>query len=131
MPCTKVHIDEPCHVAWNSMQAHDQGRFCGQCQTPVIDFTNHSIEDIQQYFQANSEQQVCGRYHARHTSEATPWLDKVNWIEGKLRRTGLKKLSVMVIAALLFFSQCARRRHLQGKFAVHPQKQSSVTRSKG
>jgi hypothetical protein len=58
----KISIPEPCHENWGSMTPNEQGRFCGSCQKTVVDFTNFSAEDIQNYFTKHYGQKVCGRF---------------------------------------------------------------------
>jgi hypothetical protein len=58
----KIHIPEPCHENWGAMTPNEQGRFCGSCQKTVVDFTNFSAEDIQNYFTKHYGQKVCGRF---------------------------------------------------------------------
>jgi hypothetical protein len=38
------------------------GRFCSSCTKNVVDFTNKSTEEIQQFFIENSGTKVCGRF---------------------------------------------------------------------
>jgi hypothetical protein len=58
----KIYIPEPCHENWGSMTPNEQGRFCGSCKKTVVDFTNFSTEDIQNYFTKHYGQKVCGRF---------------------------------------------------------------------
>ncbi len=58
----KIYIPEPCHENWSAMTPNEQGRFCGSCQKTVVDFTNFSTEDIQNYFTKHYGQKVCGRF---------------------------------------------------------------------
>jgi hypothetical protein len=58
----KISIPEPCHENWGTMTPNEQGRFCGSCQKTVVDFTNFSAEDIQNYFTKHYGQKVCGRF---------------------------------------------------------------------
>jgi hypothetical protein len=58
----KISIPEPCHENWGAMTPNEQGRFCGSCQKTVVDFTNFSAEDIQNYFTKHYGQKVCGRF---------------------------------------------------------------------
>ena len=58
----KIYIPEPCHENWGVMTPNEQGRFCGSCQKTVVDFTNFSAEDIQNYFTKHYGQKVCGRF---------------------------------------------------------------------
>lgn len=58
----KIYIPEPCHENWGAMTPNEQGRFCGSCKKTVVDFTNFSTEDIQNYFTKHYGQKVCGRF---------------------------------------------------------------------
>ena len=58
----KISIPEPCHENWGTMTPNEQGRFCGSCKKTVVDFTNFSTEDIQNYFTKHYGQKVCGRF---------------------------------------------------------------------
>lgn len=57
-----ITIPKPCHEDWNSMTPDQTGRFCSSCTKSVVDFTNKSTEEIQQYFIENSGAKVCGRF---------------------------------------------------------------------
>lgn len=56
----KITIPELCHEDWNKMTPNENGRFCGSCSKNVVDFTNMLPNQIQVYFQQNSN--VCGRF---------------------------------------------------------------------
>ncbi|MES2382713.1 MAG: hypothetical protein V4538_16810 [Bacteroidota bacterium] len=58
----KISIPEPCHENWGVMTPNEQGRFCQSCQKTVVDFTNWSTADIQNYFAKHYGQKVCGRF---------------------------------------------------------------------
>lgn len=58
----KITIPEPCHEDWNKMTPEETGRFCGVCTKGVVDFTNKSNIEIQEYFIKNQGQKVCGRF---------------------------------------------------------------------
>jgi len=58
----KINIPNPCHENWVAMTPNEQGRFCGNCQKTVVDFTNFSAEDIQKYFTKHYGQKVCGHF---------------------------------------------------------------------
>lgn len=57
----KIQISNPCHEDWGRMQAHTNGKFCGSCQKPVIDFTCFSDQELQDWFIKN-EEKSCGRF---------------------------------------------------------------------
>ncbi len=58
----KIHIPEPCHEDWSKMTQDDKGKFCHVCSKTVVDFSNQSEEQINQYVLANSHQRICGRF---------------------------------------------------------------------
>ncbi|MBJ7427464.1 MAG: hypothetical protein JHD28_00670, partial [Bacteroidia bacterium] len=58
----KINIPNPCHEDWAKMTPNEQGRFCGNCQKTVVDFTNFTAEDIQNYFTKHYGQKVCGHF---------------------------------------------------------------------
>jgi hypothetical protein len=59
----KIYIPEPCHENWSAMTPNEKGRFCGSCQKTVVDFTNFTTYDIQNYFAKHYGQKVCGRFN--------------------------------------------------------------------
>jgi hypothetical protein len=58
----KIAIPKPCHEDWNKMTVTESGRFCGSCAKNVVDFTNMNPTEIQSYFIANQEKNICGRF---------------------------------------------------------------------
>jgi hypothetical protein len=58
----KITIPKPCHEDWNAMTLEESGRFCGVCTKGVVDFTNKTSYEIQQYFIENHGQNICGRF---------------------------------------------------------------------
>lgn len=58
----KIHIPDPCHEDWSKMTQEDKGKFCHVCSKTVVDFSNQSEEQINQYVLANSHQRICGRF---------------------------------------------------------------------
>jgi len=64
----KISIPEPCHENWGTMTPNEQGRFCGSCQKTVVDFTQFTTQDIQNYFTKHYGQKVCGRFKNQQLS---------------------------------------------------------------
>ncbi|MFF5380021.1 carboxypeptidase-like regulatory domain-containing protein [Pedobacter suwonensis] len=56
----KIQIPDPCQEQWELMQPHANGKFCDSCQKSVIDFTNFSDRDLQEWFTKN-QGNSCGR----------------------------------------------------------------------
>ncbi|WP_196888349.1 carboxypeptidase-like regulatory domain-containing protein [Aureivirga sp. CE67] len=58
----KIRMANPCSEKFENFTATEKGGFCQSCQTEVIDFTNMSKEEIQDYFKDKLNQRICGRF---------------------------------------------------------------------
>lgn len=58
----KISIPEPCHEDWNKMTPDENGKFCSVCIKSVVDFTNKSKTEIEEYLIQNQESKICGRF---------------------------------------------------------------------
>ena len=110
-----LFIENPCSEKWNNMQPNELGRHCAVCDTTVIDFTNKTEQEILNYFAANEEKHICGKYRAEHVS--TPRSNRFKWI----------LIVLTMIFGSSFISSC--RRHVQGrmKFIVQTNKVKPVS----
>ena len=61
-PKFKITIPKPCHEDWNNMSPDETGRFCSVCTKGVVDFSNKTSEEIQNYLFQNQQQKICGRF---------------------------------------------------------------------
>ena len=61
-PKFKITIPKPCHEDWNNMTPDETGRFCSVCTKGVVDFSNKTSEEIQNYLFQNKEQKICGKF---------------------------------------------------------------------
>jgi hypothetical protein len=61
-PKFKITIPKPCHEDWNNMTPDETGRFCSVCTKGVVDFSNKTLEEIQNYLFQNQQQKICGRF---------------------------------------------------------------------
>jgi hypothetical protein len=63
-PANMMHIQipKPCHEDWNAMTPEGNGRFCGSCAKTVVDFTQMSDAEVQNYFLQRSSEKLCGRF---------------------------------------------------------------------
>ena len=59
----QVEIKKPCHENWEAMIPNEKGRFCNNCQTTVIDFTNKTPEEIISTLSTTSNQHTCGHFN--------------------------------------------------------------------
>jgi len=58
----KITIPKPCHEDWDKMTAHETGRFCNCCAKNVVDFTVMNPGQVQDYFAANKNKSICGKF---------------------------------------------------------------------
>lgn len=64
-----ISIPQPCHENWNEMIPAAQGAFCKRCSKIVVDFTQLSDEEVQNYFLDNRGQKTCGRFRDDQLAE--------------------------------------------------------------
>ena len=61
----KLTIPKPCHENWNEMTPNEKGRFCRSCAKTVVDFTQFSEKQVQEYLLKNRHQKVCGHFYRK------------------------------------------------------------------
>ncbi|WP_335972588.1 energy transducer TonB [Gaetbulibacter jejuensis] len=59
-PYYSISIPKPCHENWSKMTPNEKGRFCQSCSKTVVDFTNMTTDDIQDFIHNNKHQRICG-----------------------------------------------------------------------
>jgi hypothetical protein len=57
-----VSVPEPCPVKWDSMQARENGKYCGTCDKVVVDFANKTNEEIIDYLNSEKGKNSCGSF---------------------------------------------------------------------
>ena len=77
-PLKKITIPEPCHENWGNMTPKEKGRHCDQCDKVVVDFTNHTQEEIVDHLE-NAEGKTCGRFKKEqiHKPKTTAKMGKI------------------------------------------------------
>lgn len=104
----KLSIKEPCDEKWDNMTPTKKGRFCGVCETEVVDFTKMDKQEITSYF-INSKKKICCRIEDTKLEDPS----------SKDRKNRLKLKPVWVAAASMFvFSKIAVA---QGGMYLHPE----------
>ncbi|HEY1038577.1 MAG TPA: hypothetical protein VGF30_04190 [Bacteroidia bacterium] len=110
----KINIPEPCSVKWSDMTPVDNSkRHCLSCQTPVVDFTKKSLEEIHDFFDNQENRHVCGMYKSSQTSFSAVFQNKLNSINDFFTRFRMKKVALLLVGILVFFASC--NRHVRGK----------------
>ncbi len=57
-----LQVKESCSAEWNNMSPQEQGRFCGQCEKIVVDFSQMNDQEIVDQIKKASKG-LCGRFH--------------------------------------------------------------------
>jgi hypothetical protein len=58
----KIYIPEPCHEDWGKMTPNEKGAYCKVCAKTVVDFSEETDEDVQNFLLDNAENKICGRF---------------------------------------------------------------------
>ena len=96
-----ISIPKPCHEDWNAMTPDEKGRFCSVCTKGVVDFTNKTNQEIQDYFVQNQGQKICGRFKNNQLSKVTIPIPKSVLQENRpFHRAFLLSLFVVMGSAL-------------------------------
>lgn len=100
----KIHIDEPCLEDWNAMNQTEIGRYCGECNKEVIDFSQlSSWELIKRLEELKYKDAICGHFK---NEQLNLDLDQVEVYEGTFRLSQvLLGLSLATLVATSGFSQ--------------------------
>ena len=106
----KIYIPEPCSADWGKMTPCKDGRFCGNCQKVVVDFSNKTLDEMNEYFSKFANERICGRFNERHTTVTSRWYNVLNFIESSLVRIKLQKPALFIISGLLILSGCKTTR---------------------
>ena len=67
----QISVPEPCHEDWNSMTPEQSGRFCNSCSKSVVDFTKMLPQAVQEFFIANTDEKICGRFQLKQLDTIT------------------------------------------------------------
>jgi len=119
----RIQIDKPCQANWNDMRPDEKGRFCQQCSEVVVDFSDKTLEEINQYVSAAGKGGICGRYQERHTTVNSKWYTLLNSMEARLSNMKLQRLSMLLITGLMILTGCHHRR-LQGAYSSFSSKKN-------
>lgn len=61
----KISIPKPCHQDWSKMTPKEKGKFCSSCSKTVVDFTQKSTMEIQEFLIENKNQRICGHFNRK------------------------------------------------------------------
>lgn len=66
----KIKFQNPCSVLWESMQDDANGKFCDKCSKCIIDFTDKTEEQIENFLKKENGNEICGRITTKSLSAA-------------------------------------------------------------
>lgn len=92
----KIQIPKPCHEDWNAMTPTQQGAFCSSCSKEVVDFTQMTDEEVQNYFLYKTAGKTCGRFRSEQVDRIRITLPE-NILLQKI--AGWKKIMAVVMLA--------------------------------
>ena len=61
----RLSVPKPCHENWNEMTPNEKGKFCSSCTKTVVDFTQKTPLEIQEYLIENKGKRVCGHFYRK------------------------------------------------------------------
>ncbi len=103
MKSYKLTIPKPCHEDWNTMAPNEKGKFCSSCAKTVVDFTQKSSKEIQEYLLANKEQRVCGHFYRKQLDSIVIQLPETTFYQ-PLTFQKLFILSLLFVMGTTLFS---------------------------
>ena len=75
----KLSIPKPCNRSFAGMQPTQDGRFCGDCATEVIDFSKFSTAELKVWFNAHNGK-VCGYFNEDQLQKVNAETqNKISW----------------------------------------------------
>lgn len=98
-----ISIPKPCHEDWNKMTPNEKGKFCASCSKTVVDFTQKSTQEIQDYFQQNSVKRVCGHFYRKQLDSVVLQIPSITF-QQKLSFQKLFILSLIFVMGTSLFS---------------------------
>lgn len=113
-----ISIQNPCPEPWDKMHPQQSGRFCDTCCKVVVDFSDCSTQEIENYFSLNTDRKTCGRFRLSQVSNANPVPPKTFRKPSRIVRflAGL----LLVFGPALFSSCGDEEGHLAGDVCYVP-----------
>lgn len=107
----KIHIPEPCHENWDKMTPEENGRFCLTCSKVVVDFTQMSMEEIQNYFINHADREICGTFR-QETIDINPLINSQFGIFRYIEKIN-KIAAVVLLVFFVLFTSCKINQRLE------------------
>lgn len=125
-PVYKIQIPEPCHEDWNNMQPDAKGRFCNSCSKSVVDFSNMSDTQIQDYLLRYKDQKVCGHFKSTQVNRPLTLQVDLNKLPANMSVTRQFTLALLLVFGSLLFSCTDYNGQVVGKLELRPTTKGEV-----
>ena len=89
-----ISLPKPCNEDWNSMSISERGKFCGNCQKEVIDFTKMTDDELLKFI-SFSQNRFCGKFSKSQ-------LNREIIVKSKAHSLNYKRIAASFIALLSF-----------------------------
>lgn len=118
-PDFRIEIPKPCRAGWETMEAAEKGRFCGECSKIVIDFTAMSTDEIKAYFLQHKDQKICGHFISsqisRKMSKTEQFLTDLHIKTEKISYRIPRIAASFVIVSMMTLTGCGGDEHVAGE----------------
>lgn len=99
----KISIPKPCHEDWSKMTPKEKGRFCSSCSKTVVDFTQKSTMEIQEFLIENKNQRICGHFYRKQLDSIVLQIPEITFHQ-QLSFQNLFILALLFIMGATLFS---------------------------
>ncbi len=98
----KISIPKPCHENWNTMTPNEKGSFCKSCAKTVVDFTQKTPSQIQEYLLKKKDEKVCGHFYRKQLDSIVIQIPETTFLQGLPFQKMFVLLLFIVMGTTLF-----------------------------
>ena len=103
-----VEISAPCDKNFSKMPKSGIGRYCYSCEKVVVDFTNMTNAELQDYFENYTGDEICGRVKSTHLNKQNRFekflFNSKQFVANKISIKPLRIALLGLISGLLTFT---------------------------
>jgi hypothetical protein len=103
-----LEISSPCNKKFNKMPKRGDGRYCSACEKIVVDFTEMTNTELQNYFKSYTNEEICGRVKSKHLGKQNMFEDILfngkQFVANKISIKPLRIVLLSLISGLLTFT---------------------------
>ena len=122
-----ITIPEPCHEDWAAMIPKEKGWHCANCNKEVIDFTNHSDDELDNELEMAYHQRkdICGRFDNAQLVDSNPNYLRIPYFGLTFRQQFIVAFSIVFLLGGL--SSCKSVDQTTGDIVITPSLVDSTT----